>query len=87
LGRGIAWLDAGTPAALLQAAQFIQTIEESQQLKVACIEEIAWRQGWIDTAALEAIAAGLGSGTYGQYLKQLTQEGRGGPFQETTWRA
>jgi glucose-1-phosphate thymidylyltransferase len=87
LGRGIAWLDAGTPSALLQAAQFIQTIEESQQLKVACIEEIAWRLGWIDTADLEKIAAGLGSGTYGQYLKQLTQEGRGGPRQETTWRA
>ncbi len=79
LGRGIAWLDAGTPAALLQAAQFIQTIEESQQLKVACVEEIAWRQGWIDTAALEKIAGGLGSGTYGEYLKQLTQEERGAP--------
>jgi len=74
LGRGIAWLDAGTPSALLQAAQFIQTIEESQQLKVACVEEIAWRQGWIDTAALEAMAKALGSGTYAQYLMQIARE-------------
>jgi len=73
-GRGIAWLDAGTPAALLQAAQFIQTIEDNQQLKVACVEEIAWRQGWIDTAALERLAAGFAGAPYGQYLARLARE-------------
>ncbi|MGQ0675386.1 MAG: glucose-1-phosphate thymidylyltransferase RfbA [Rhodospirillales bacterium] len=70
-GRGIAWLDCGTPAALLQAAQFIQTIEENQQLMIACLEEIAWRQGWISAAALKRIAGAFGSGPYGQYLLRL----------------
>jgi len=73
-GRGIAWLDAGTPAALLQAAQFIQTIEESQQLKIACVEEIAWRQGWIDKQALTKLAESCGAGAYGQYLLRLARE-------------
>jgi glucose-1-phosphate thymidylyltransferase len=73
-GRGIAWLDAGTPSALLQAAQFIQTIEESQQLKIACVEEIAWRQGWIDKAALTNLAESFGAGAYGQYLARLARE-------------
>ncbi|MCK6453702.1 MAG: glucose-1-phosphate thymidylyltransferase RfbA [Alphaproteobacteria bacterium] len=73
-GRGIAWLDAGTPAALLQAAQFIQTIEESQQLKIACVEEIAWRQGWIGADALQRLAEPLKGGAYGQYLLRLAQD-------------
>lgn len=73
-GRGIAWLDAGTPAALLQAAQFIQTIEESQQLKIACLEEIAWRQGWIGADALQRLAEPLKGGSYGQYLMRLAHD-------------
>ncbi|MCC6468416.1 MAG: glucose-1-phosphate thymidylyltransferase RfbA [Alphaproteobacteria bacterium] len=73
-GRGIAWLDAGTPTALLQAAQFIQTIEENQQLKIACVEEIAWRQGWIDKTALTKLAESFGAGAYGQYLARLARE-------------
>jgi glucose-1-phosphate thymidylyltransferase len=73
LGRGIAWLDCGTPAALLQAAQFIQTIEENQQLMVACLEEIAWRQGWISTAALKRLAEPIRAGVYGQYLLRLAR--------------
>ena len=73
-GRGIAWLDAGTPAALLQAAQFIQTIEESQQLKIACVEEIAWRQGWIGADALQRLAEPLKGGAYGEYLLRLAHE-------------
>jgi glucose-1-phosphate thymidylyltransferase len=75
-GRGIAWLDCGTPAALLQAAQFIQAIEENQQLMVACLEEIAWRQGWISAAALKRLAAPIRAGAYGQYLLRLVSEGR-----------
>ena len=79
MGRGYAWLDTGTHDSLMEAGQFIATLEKRQGLKVACVEEIAWRQRWIDTAALEQQAAALGSGSYGQYLKQLTQEGRDGP--------
>ncbi len=73
-GRGIAWLDAGTPSALLQAAQFIQTIEENQQLKIACVEEIAWRQGWIDKTALTRLAESFGASAYGRYLARLARE-------------
>ncbi len=73
-GRGIAWLDCGTPAALLQAAQFIQTIEENQQLMIACLEEIAWRQGWISAASLKRLARPMGAGPYGQYLSRLADE-------------
>lgn len=73
-GRGIAWLDCGTPAALLQAAQFIQTIEENQQMMIACLEEIAWRQGWISTAGLKRLAKPMGAGPYAQYLLRLAGE-------------
>ena len=71
MGRGYAWLDTGTHASLLQAAQFVQTIEERQGLKVACPEEIAWRAGWIDDAALEELAAPLKKSGYGDYLYSL----------------
>ncbi|MBC8291841.1 MAG: glucose-1-phosphate thymidylyltransferase RfbA [Proteobacteria bacterium] len=70
LGRGTAWLDTGTYTALLQASNFIQTIEERQGLKVACLEEIAWYKGFIDDAALEALAAPLDN-DYGRYLRSL----------------
>jgi glucose-1-phosphate thymidylyltransferase len=74
LGRGIAWLDTGTHEALLQAANFIQAIEERQGLKVACLEEIALRQGWIDRAAVVRLARSLGSSEYGRYLLRAVEE-------------
>ncbi|MGH2562859.1 MAG: glucose-1-phosphate thymidylyltransferase RfbA [Thermomicrobiales bacterium] len=70
LGRGIAWLDTGTPAALLQAAGFIQVIEDRQGLKIACPEEVAFRMGYIDAAAVEALAAAY-QNDYGIYLRRL----------------
>ncbi|MGA2692095.1 MAG: glucose-1-phosphate thymidylyltransferase RfbA [Opitutaceae bacterium] len=71
LGRGTAWLDTGTHDSLLEAAQFVHVIENRQGLKIACIEEIAWRQGWIDDAKLESNIARLGKSGYGQYLRTL----------------
>ena len=76
--RGFAWLDTGTHEALLQAAQFVQTIEARQGLKIACIEEIAYRKGFIDAAQLERLAAGI-SNDYGQYLLDVLRENRGEP--------
>jgi glucose-1-phosphate thymidylyltransferase len=75
LGRGCAWLDAGTPASLLQAALFVQTVQERQGLQVGCPEEIAFRMGFIDAAALRAQADRLGKTAYGVYLRDLA-EGR-----------
>lgn len=74
--RGYAWLDTGTHDSMLEASQFIQTLEKRQGLKVACPEEIAWRQGWIDNTQLEKLAAPLAKTGYGQYLRQLLSEGR-----------
>jgi glucose-1-phosphate thymidylyltransferase len=74
MGRGQAWLDTGTHESLLEAGQFIQTIEKRQGLKVACPEEIAWRQGWIDSAALERLAQPLIKSGYGQYLMGLLSD-------------
>jgi len=74
LGRGMAWLDTGTHDSLLEASQFIQTIEKRQGLKVACPEEIAWRQGWIDDAALEVLAGALGKSGYGDYLRGVLRD-------------
>lgn len=71
MGRGFAWLDTGTHESLLEAAQFIHTLEERQGLKVACPEEIAWRSGWIDDARLHALAQPLGKSSYGAYLASL----------------
>jgi len=76
MGRGFAWLDTGTHESLLEAAQFIQTLESRQGLKVACPEEIAWRSGWIDTEQLLALAAPLAKTGYGSYLQALAQEPR-----------
>jgi glucose-1-phosphate thymidylyltransferase len=74
MGRGYAWLDTGTHASLLEASQFIATLEKRQGLKVACPEEIAFRQGWIDATKLESLAAPLSKNGYGQYLQRLLIE-------------
>jgi glucose-1-phosphate thymidylyltransferase len=71
LGRGFAWLDTGTHESLLQAGHYVQTIEERQGLKIACIEEIAFENGWIDRAQLLRLSESLGKSGYGTYLKQL----------------
>ncbi|MCH8531733.1 MAG: glucose-1-phosphate thymidylyltransferase RfbA [Saccharospirillum sp.] len=71
LGRGFAWLDTGTHDSLLEAAQYIQTIEHRQGLKIACLEEIAWNNGWIDNEALRARAKTFAKTGYGRYLKSL----------------
>jgi glucose-1-phosphate thymidylyltransferase len=74
MGRGMAWLDTGTHDSLLEAGQFIATLEKRQGLKVACPEEIAWRQGWIDDARLEALARPLAKNGYGAYLLGLLRD-------------
>jgi glucose-1-phosphate thymidylyltransferase len=74
LGRGMAWLDTGTHDALLEASNFVQTIERRQGLKIACPEEIAFRLGYISAAELEALANKIGKSTYGQYLRVLLTE-------------
>ena len=71
MGRGYAWLDTGTHDSLLEAASFIATLQKRQGLQVACPEEIAYRQGWIDAAALEALAAPLVTSGYGRYLLSM----------------
>jgi len=71
IGRGTAWLDTGTHDSLLDAAQFVEVIQNRQGLKIACLEEIAFRQGWIDRARLDAQIKFLGKSTYGEYLKKL----------------
>jgi len=74
LGRGYAWLDTGTHDSLLEASQFIATIEKRQGLKVSCVEEIAWRKGYIDTAQLLRLAQQLGKSPYGDYLARVAKE-------------
>ena len=75
LGRGVAWLDTGTHDSLLEASDFIKTIEHRQGLKVACPEEIAFRQGYIDEAQLRSLAADMAKSSYGQYLLRLLEDG------------
>ena len=76
IGRGVAWLDTGTHASLMQASAFIEVIEQRQGLKVACVEEIAYRKGFISAEELETLAAPLEKSGYGQYLRDvLTTEG------------
>ena len=74
MGRGYAWLDTGTHESLLEASQFIATLETRQGLKVACPEEIAFRSGWIDAAQVEKLAQPLAKNAYGQYLLRLVRE-------------
>ena len=73
LGRGMAWLDTGTHGSLLQAANFVQTIEERQGLKISCLEEIAWRQGWISADDVQRIGRSMDNNDYGQYLLSLVR--------------
>ena len=73
LGRGFAWLDTGTHESLLEAAQFVETIEKRQGYKIACLEEIAWRNGWLDTSRLVSTAKQLSKNSYGQYLTSLVE--------------
>jgi glucose-1-phosphate thymidylyltransferase len=77
-GRGIAWLDTGTPEALLQAANFIHAIQQRQGLQVACPEEVAFRKGWVTTEQLLQLAAPLAKTEYGQYLIQIAHDGHPG---------
>ncbi|MDV3238820.1 MAG: glucose-1-phosphate thymidylyltransferase RfbA [Gammaproteobacteria bacterium] len=77
LGRGTAWLDTGTHESLLQAANFIEAIELRQGLKVACVEEIAYRMGYIDAEQLERLARPLNNSGYGRYLLEVLEESRG----------
>ncbi|NJD87486.1 MAG: glucose-1-phosphate thymidylyltransferase RfbA [Betaproteobacteria bacterium] len=74
MGRGTAWLDTGTHESLLEAAQFIETIERRQGLKVACPEEIAWRQGWIDAQQVERLAHPMKKNAYGRYLLEVLRD-------------
>lgn len=71
LGRGFAWLDTGTPESLMEASQYVQSVEHCQGLKIACLEEIAWNSGWIDDEALLARAARFAKTGYGDYLERL----------------
>jgi glucose-1-phosphate thymidylyltransferase len=74
MGRGYAWLDTGTHESLLEASHFIETIERRQGLKIACPEEIAFRMGYIDAAALERLAAPMAKNGYGQYLLEVLRD-------------
>ena len=76
LGRGFAWLDTGTQRSLMEAGQFVHTIEERQGFKVACLEEIGWRNGWLSDAELGACAARLAKTPYGRYLGDILHEER-----------
>jgi glucose-1-phosphate thymidylyltransferase len=76
LDRGTAWLDTGTFTSMVQASEYVRVIEDRQGYKIGCIEEAAWRQGWIDDAELEALAGPLLKSGYGEYLMALLRDGR-----------
>ena len=73
-GRGFAWLDTGTHDSLLEAGSFVETIERRQGLKIACLEEIAWRNGWVSSQQVLDIGKSLSKTTYGEYLIHLIEE-------------
>ena len=75
LGRGVAWLDTGTNRSLMEAGQFVQAIEERQGLKIACLEEIAWRQNWITSDQVACEAESMGKSAYAEYLRMLLKRG------------
>ena len=77
MGRGIAWLDTGTHDSLMDAGAFVQAVEKRQGLKVACLEEIAWRNGYIDADAVRALAKPMAKTGYGKYLLELVDTGIG----------
>lgn len=74
LGRGFAWLDTGTANSLVEASEYVRAVEQRQGLRIACPEEIAYRNGWISAADLERLAAGLMKSGYGDYLRSLLGE-------------
>jgi glucose-1-phosphate thymidylyltransferase len=74
LGRGTAWLDTGTNRSLMEAGQFVQAVQDRQGLQIACLEEIAWRHGWISAEAVEAEAATMGKSSYAKYLRGLLKQ-------------
>ena len=76
LGRGFAWLDTGTHDSLAEASTFVEVIEKRQGLKVACLEEIAYNQGWITAERLRQVAQPMAKNQYGQYLLRLLEQGR-----------
>ncbi|PSO49047.1 MAG: glucose-1-phosphate thymidylyltransferase [Actinobacteria bacterium QS_5_72_10] len=78
LGRGMAWLDTGTHDSLLDAAHYVQVLEHRQGVRIACIEEVAWRMGFIDLAQLAALGAALGKSSYGQYVRKLADDAADG---------
>ena len=75
IGRGMAWLDTGSPEGLINAAQFVQTVQQRQGFYIACLEEIAWRRGWIDTKKLLALGEELKMTEYGRYLIDIAENG------------
>jgi len=78
LGRGFAWLDTGTHESLLEASAFVSAVEQRQGLKIACVEEIAFRMGFIDASTLATLAGELAGTRYGAYLAQVADEGSSG---------
>ena len=79
LGRGFAWLDTGTHESLQQASNYVQAIQERQGLKISCVEEIAYRLGYIDARQVKALARDMIHNEYGRYLMEILEEKEGGP--------
>ena len=76
LGRGMAWLDTGTPSNMLKAAEFVEAVQDRQGFYISCVEEIAWRRGFISTEQLTKLGEELKMTDYGQYLLTIAQEGK-----------